>query len=163
MEDMKKCCNCNETKTIDKFGKDKSIKSGYTYDCKDCRNAKSRKWSKQNKEKRKHNNDRNKEKRKNTHNTLTGHQRWRNHHLTSNYNITNDDYNKLLESQNGVCGICGKTESEVSKRNTYLCVDHDHDTNKVRGLLCSKCNRGIGLLQDDINILKKGIEYLTKK
>lgn len=70
-------------------------------------------------------------------------------------------YPVLLAKQNGVCAICG--QPEVNK-NQYgkkaLAVDHDHKTNKVRGLLCQACNSGLGMFKDDPTRLAKAIEYL---
>jgi hypothetical protein len=60
---------------------------------------------------------------------------------------------------NFVCKICGKPETAINKK--YLCIDHDHGTLKVRGLLCDNCNKGLGCFKDDIEALKKAIEYLS--
>jgi hypothetical protein len=77
------------------------------------------------------------------------------------YGIDFTDYTKIFNKQNGCCKICNKHISEVNKgHKKSLCVDHCHDTNIVRGLLCDKCNRGLGLFNDNIEILKKAIEYL---
>jgi hypothetical protein len=65
-----------------------------------------------------------------------------------------DDYLSLIEKSNGVCAICGK------KENKKLAIDHCHTTNKLRGLLCSKCNRGLGYFDDKIELLEKAIKYL---
>jgi hypothetical protein len=64
----------------------------------------------------------------------------------------------MLKDQNGGCYICGKVPDD--KR--ALDIDHDHATGKVRGLLCSNHNRGIGLLDDDISLLAKAIQYLAR-
>lgn len=74
------------------------------------------------------------------------------------YGITLEDYDRMYQEQNGVCKICSLPQ--ISPRNTRLCIDHDHRNGKVRGLLCSDCNRGIGLLKDDPRILDKASEYL---
>ncbi|NBU34381.1 hypothetical protein EBS40_07195 [bacterium] len=76
-------------------------------------------------------------------------------HLERTYGITLEQYDELLESQGGVCAIC--REMCVSGRR--LCVDHDHDTGKVRGLLCGRCNFGIGSLRT-IKNLAMSIAYL---
>lgn len=75
------------------------------------------------------------------------------------YGIDVDDYERMLEEQGGGCYLCGKKPE--GKR--ALDIDHDHETGKVRGLLCSNHNRGIGLLGDDITILAKAIQYLARK
>ena len=75
------------------------------------------------------------------------------------YGIDVPDYERMLEEQNGGCYLCGKKPE--GKR--ALDIDHDHKTGKVRGLLCSNHNRGLGLLDDDIKILIKALEYLVKQ
>lgn len=66
-------------------------------------------------------------------------------------------YNILFAVQEGRCKICNKHQSEFKRK---LAVDHDHKTNEVRGLLCNKCNTGIGLLKEDLEILKSAISYI---
>lgn len=83
---------------------------------------------------------------------------YKNQRFTKKYSITLDDYKQILEKQNGVCGVC--KQSEPSGR--MLAVDHDHETGKVRGLLCTRCNILLGYCKDDINILKNAIKYLQK-
>jgi len=78
--------------------------------------------------------------------------------LWKSYSISVEEYNNLLTKQNGVCAVCG--QKDLSSRNVHLSVDHDHNTHKIRGLLCNNCNRAIGLLKDDIKILESAIEYL---
>ncbi|MBA7572888.1 hypothetical protein ES708_14675 [subsurface metagenome] len=63
---------------------------------------------------------------------------------------------ELWESQDGKCAICG--ESFIKLFNT--CVDHNHETGEVRGLLCRKCNVAIGFLNDDPELMEKAIKYL---
>lgn len=79
--------------------------------------------------------------------------------LMINYKITPNDYNQMFEDQLGKCKICDKHQSEFTRR---FAVDHCHDTNVVRGLLCSNCNRGIGLLKDSPEILQRASEYLKE-
>lgn len=74
------------------------------------------------------------------------------------YGITADDYNRLLELQSGKCAICGTKIGDTHGNRLY--VDHDHKTNKVRGLLCSACNFGIGKFKDSPELLKKAAIYL---
>jgi len=70
------------------------------------------------------------------------------------YGLTLEDYDAMMERQNGVCAIC----STRTKGNLH--IDHNHQTNEVRGLLCGKCNRAIGLLNDDVSLFTKAITYL---
>jgi len=77
--------------------------------------------------------------------------------LGAKFGITEEDYKKLFDKQKGCCAICG-VDYTASTRN--LDVDHCHDTNIVRGLLCNNCNRGLGHFQDDPEILQKAVLYL---
>ncbi len=82
-----------------------------------------------------------------------------NQKLKSIYGITFQQFTLMMELQNGVCAICKQPES----RNQRLCVDHNHDTGEVRGLLCFACNAGIGFLQDSSDVLEKAKQYLKEK
>jgi hypothetical protein len=75
------------------------------------------------------------------------------------YKITGDDFNKMEISQQGKCAICLKSPEGFYKR---LCVDHDHITNKVRGLLCHQCNFILGLSKENVKVLLSMIEYIKK-
>ena len=85
----------------------------------------------------------------------------RENNLKKNYGMTQADYDKLLESQNGGCAICGSKESGVP-RIKQLFVDHCHETDQVRGLLCHQCNAGLGNYSDDISKLESAIRYLNE-
>lgn len=83
--------------------------------------------------------------------------------LRRNYGITVDEYDEMLYKQNGVCKICGGIETSSNKWGIKrLAVDHNHDTGKVRGLLCNNCNRGLGLLKDSTELLSNAIKYLKE-
>ncbi len=84
----------------------------------------------------------------------------KNNHLKCTFGITLVEYNQMFEEQQGCCAICGKHQASEKRA---LAVDHDHETGRIRGLLCSGCNQGIGHLKDDITILRKAIAYLEKK
>lgn len=68
------------------------------------------------------------------------------------YKISVDDYERLVVEHNGKCAICGEP---------FEVIDHDHDTNLVRGLLCHACNKGLGHFKDDLTLIKKALEYLA--
>ena len=72
------------------------------------------------------------------------------------YGISIDEFESLWNRQNGVCAICGISLKEIKYR-----IDHDHNTGKVRGLLCISCNTGVGLLKDSPGILASAARYLT--
>jgi len=84
--------------------------------------------------------------------------------LIHNYGINKKQYNTLLQKQNGVCAICGKVHNHLSKtgKPRRLFVDHDHNTNEIRGLLCHSCNVALGLFKDSTESLAKAILYLQK-
>lgn len=71
----------------------------------------------------------------------------------------------MYKAQGGRCAICG-VRGDVQelgfKQRESLCVDHDHDTGAIRGLLCSPCNLGIGKLEDDPEIISNAVKYLRK-
>ncbi len=77
-------------------------------------------------------------------------------HLLSKYGLTQEDYSILLDRQLNKCAICPTEYSE----NKKLHVDHCHTTGKVRGLLCSNCNIGIGNFMDSDSLLRRAMDYL---
>jgi hypothetical protein len=85
----------------------------------------------------------------------------RNKKLIKKFGITSFEYDELLKIQKGVCAICGS--DKAGGRWKRFPVDHDHTTGRVRGLLCTRCNRCLGLFKDDINILKAALTYLESK
>jgi|RhiMetdeSRZDD1v2_1073273.scaffolds.fasta_scaffold435934_2 hypothetical protein len=80
--------------------------------------------------------------------------RSRNSRLRSNYGLSIEGYNALLAQQGGACAICRKQPEQ------RLCVDHCHVTQKVRRLLCRRCNLGIGYFGDDPRLLRRAAAYL---
>ena len=79
--------------------------------------------------------------------------------LKNKYGITIEIYEKMYSTQNVCCAICGE-HREMHTSN--LAVDHNHDTNEIRGLLCKRCNLLLGSVKDDVQILKNAITYLIK-
>lgn len=127
---MKICSKCRKKKSKSQFYRDAQKSSGFRPDCKTCVNAKSLAWSKANPERRRHISRK---------------------HI---YGISEAEYKKLLTQQKSVCKICKK------KDHRHLGVDHDHKTGKIRGLLCQKCNAGLGMFLDNVFSLKRAIKYL---
>jgi Recombination endonuclease VII len=78
----------------------------------------------------------------------------RSYHLRKNYGITVEQYDAMAEAQDGRCALCGV------KPEGRLVVDHDHETNEVRALLCFSCNVAIGHLKDDPELCTKAATYL---
>lgn len=75
------------------------------------------------------------------------------------YGVTPEMYQEMLDLQGGGCAICRKEPTPPRRR---LCIDHDHQTGKVRGLICNDCNRGLGLLGDNLKELMKTVRYLEE-
>lgn len=80
--------------------------------------------------------------------------------MAKRYKISVDEYKMLFKEFDNKCGICGKPETAKGK---VLSVDHNHKTGKVRGLLCGKCNKGLGFLEDDVLLVDKIKLYLNAK
>ena len=140
IQHKKYCPKCEKIKDLDEFSTMKT-KSKIASHCKECnremldeyydtekgRNAKKQQY-------------------------LTNKLRYRNATLKRKYGITLEEYNAILNNQGGGCAICHKTEEENKK---MLAVDHSHQTNKNRALLCSSCNICIGFIEkNDLDVDK---------
>lgn len=82
----------------------------------------------------------------------------RDHHLKTAYGISETEYVALLAGQDGRCAICRTTEP--GGRYGRFCVDHNHGSDRVRGLLCFRCNAAVGLLDDDAERAVQVAAYL---
>lgn len=78
--------------------------------------------------------------------------------LKKTYGVDLEWYEGMLMEQGGCCAICGT--QEVYKNHSYFCIDHNHDTGTVRGLLCSDCNVGIARLGENPETIRKAAQYL---
>ena len=135
---MKQCTKCGEEKPISHYTQSQTNKW-----CRRCRNEYATNWRVRNLERTQE---------------ISRDSAWRAN--LKKYGLTEDQYYQMLEDQDGVCLICGKAPDLDSTRNTRLCVDHDHTTGKVRGLLCNTCNRVLGMVKDNTTTLHSMIEYL---
>ena len=81
------------------------------------------------------------------------------------YGLKDGEYDRIWEYQNGLCAICHRPSTTLSRWGGYksLSVDHCHSTGKVRGLLCDSCNRGVGFFKDNEELLFSAIEYLSQE
>ena len=133
----KKCCICKIYKPLihKYFYKNKSTKSGFCSRCIECSKKYTRERYIKNKDKL------NLQKRE-----------W---YLRKKFGITNDEYWNIFMEQEGKCAICG--QYPPTKR---LVIDHDHKTEKIRKLICDKCNWTLGLINDNPFILIKMVKYL---
>lgn len=144
------CKNCKKDKTSELFGKDRSRKNGYHPYCKVCKSLINNEWAERNKSRRAEYHRQNAD-------------RWKqnkaNNRLIKLYGITLDDYQNMLQKQNHICSICKSVEKT---KNRTLSVDHDHKTNKIRELLCQRCNAALGMLEEDPRIIGNLLDYIKK-
>jgi hypothetical protein len=80
--------------------------------------------------------------------------------LKEKYNLTEKDFHHKFNTQGMRCAIC---RVEFTDRKQHLHVDHDHRTGRVRGLLCSHCNSGLGFFKDNVRFLIKAGYYLRSQ
>lgn len=88
----------------------------------------------------------------------------RGYDIERKFGITGKQYDQILAVQGGVCALCRTNRGSINfgGKPRRLAVDHDHDTGRVRGLLCERCNRGVGLLGDDPALLRRAADYIDR-
>ena len=147
---MKTCAHCKKVKPIDQFTTNKQQKNGLCPYCKPCiKILRKTKWRPSPEAIRKR-----KEDAKKWSQTDKGKRAGRNASYKMRYGITLEIYEEMFDSQKGRCAMC----REVSEKR--LVVDHDHLTEKVRGLLCPRCNVFLGYIESYDGIIKKAYAYL---
>lgn len=154
----RKCKKCGVIKAMTEFHKNgyrrKDGTSGLRHDCKSCSHKIHDAYVTNNRSKI------NADRRDAYHNLLTGVKaKITESGLRMRYNLTMEQYNKLLLRQDNKCAICKSDQNNMPRK---FDVDHCHKSGKIRGLLCIRCNRGIGLLKDDPKILRSALRYLAK-
>ncbi len=173
------CAGCKIKQDINNFNKSKKESCGHVSRCKKCRIQErkiynelypgkqkeyQRNYRAKSKEKRKihyviHRDKIRQQARSRWHTNPEFRDRARNHRFKSSYGISLEEYNVMAERQKGLCLIC-KRPPYTNKKSDKLYVDHCHKTNKVRGLLCHKCNSGLGSFNDNPEFLKEAAKYL---
>lgn len=138
----KSCKKCNIIKPLNDFHTHNGMKDKHLNTCKICHNTQKNEIYH-----RIFKNDDNQKRKK------------KDQYLQRKFNITQEDFNNIFNQQNGCCDICKLHQTNFKKA---FCVDHDHKTGKIRGLLCDNCNLMIGNSHDTPEILSNGIEYLNK-
>lgn len=141
---MKICRKCKQEKSLECFNKKPKNKSGLEAVCKMCTRIRVNIWKAKNKDKVKR------------HNYYYG--RW------WKYGLTEEQYIDMLNARENKCAICGQEETSKNKNGAIkrLSIDHDHRTDEIRGLLCSRCNLILGHAKDDVQILQSAIDYLLR-
>ncbi len=170
MDKTKICLGCGEKKTLGNFHKRKDGAGGLNARCKECilaprrgENGTSRRYYDTHKKEflRKSAEYQKSKKGREAHRKAglkynqSHKQETHDRHILRKYGLLPGEHEKLYVGQNGCCALCGKTVAY-----NRVSTDHDHETGKVRGLLCQGCNTGIGLLGDNIEGLQRAIEYL---
>ena len=146
---IKKCTKCHSEKPLSDFHKHPKGKYGVISVCKKCKSEIDREYHKRNPSKRADNSRKW---------ALTNKDKILEIHRKRKYGMTPDDYNTMLDKQNGGCAICGNRCLTFKA----LSVDHDHETGTVRGLLCNACNISLGKMKDSPALLRKAADYLEK-
>lgn len=134
------CTKCEKDKELTEFSK--RGPDGYQAYCKQCMKENRAEWIKANPEKARFHRKKNR---------------------LRKYGITFADYARLWDIQNGCCAICERDFGSfgvTAENKDQAYVDHDHTTNKVRGLLCNNCNAGLGHFFDDIDRFHNAVTYL---
>ena len=162
----KACKKCGEIKSLERFHRASVMRDGHRNECKDCWAAARKIYYQRNRERmidnvrrwRRENPERYRETRQRYLETHGEQKKARDRegHLRRKYGVTQNIFEALVAAQLGHCAICGASEGMA------LHVDHDHRTKKVRGLLCGKCNKAIGLLNDDPELLVAAKLYLER-
>ena len=128
------CKTCGQAKPLSE------MRGDYRYQCVACFSAKGKRWQRQNPE--------------------AANRLKRNHHFITNYGITFGEAEAILAAQGFRCAICRDT---LPKAKRARHVDHDHETGRVRGILCFRCNVGLGSFRDRPDLLADAIRYLQTK
>lgn len=173
----KLCPRCKEQKPAVAFGRDKSTRTGLTSYCLACRKAVkaaweltrsgeakayARKW-------RAMNVDKIRRKALERYHAMSSadRERWKSKqraaHLRRKYGMTAEELDLLIAMHDNGCAICGAKFTDAPRGDGAMAVDHDHSTNRVRGLLCFKCNAGIGYFGDSPDVLVKAADYLRRQ
>jgi hypothetical protein len=145
---------CKQERPLGDFPRSKNRKDGHGTRCKTCQREYSKQWYKRNRAKR-------------NEQTKTYYQQnerqFRENAYRSKYGIGVEDYERMVEEQKGVCALCSKPEAAKDGRSgrvRRLAVDHCHETEKVRGLLCYRCNHLIGCLGDNLEAAERLVRYM---
>ena len=131
----KSCSSCKVEKNLSEFNKNKLGKFGVHNQCRQCAKL----WKPSPDQRQKYN------------------KRIREWNRKKLSGFTPEDFESKLKEQEYKCAICGTEDPGATNWH----ADHDHTTGQKRGILCHKCNTGLGLLKDDINVLCSAIEYLN--
>jgi hypothetical protein len=141
---IKSCTKCKIEKDISNFNfRGGTQKHLYKSRCKECLNDFNQEWRKDNPEKVR---------------VYRAKDPWTLHKRTKRLGMTVEEFWNMYESQKGKCVICLQ---DIAAENSA--IDHNHTTGRIRGILCKSCNRGIGLLKDNSQVLNRASNYLLEQ
>lgn len=135
----KTCGCCKEEKTKEDFHRRTLSPDGLAATCKECSAELVKEWNKNNPENR--------------------FESRRKSHLRRRFDISLEQYNQMLEEQNGCCAICERHRSEFNKE---FAVDHNHKTGEIRGLLCTNCNYRLVARHTNGDLLRRIADYIEQ-
>ena len=145
----RRCVKCHKDKDDREFyRRDTGI---LRRECKICAHKRGAEWAKANRDR----------KNKTSREWAAKNKNYRRIKTLIGHGLTQEEYEKLFQKQNGLCAICRNQEDPAYKKK-YLSIDHDHKSGIVRGLLCHKCNIGIGMFEDDPDRMASALKYLKK-
>ncbi|AQX82044.1 hypothetical protein BWO91_06290 [Plantibacter flavus] len=160
---MKLCRGCGQRKPLDLFRRQAANRTGASHYCKSCGSQRSREaresdplFAERRRAYRSANADKLRDAARNRYRADPLRAKvstWRNQGIE----MTAEQYRAMHADQQGACAICRKTEAQNGKA---LAVDHDHETGRVRGLLCDQCNIALGRFQDSPENLRRALDYL---
>lgn len=163
----KRCSSCKEEKDVSEFPKNKGTSSGLNAQCRVCSSKKHAIYYRMNKSKIQDSHRRWRLNNPETHRargrrwTRKNPEKAKAMYVRSDHGISMDEFQKMHDSQKGLCKVCSKPERAIYRGKTRsLCIDHNHKTGKIRGLLCHRCNVALGLLEDDFRIVESLLEYI---
>jgi hypothetical protein len=156
MTQNKTCTRCKESRPITEFHKTKKSKDGLNFWCKPCRKVHGIGYRTSPQGRERINKNAAEYRKKMRSNPDYKRMLWRKG-VRRLYGLSEEQFNKILEQQDHCCAICSAPQTSFARRPH---VDHDHKTGFIRGLLCPRCNTALGKLDDDVQILRRAIDYL---
>ena len=151
MDGQKRCRGCQQDLPLDAFAR--SSRDGRQSSCRDCKRA----YNEINRESIRLREAEAYQRRKAAAGQTPSRRLPAKSYLERTYGITDDQFCRMVVDQRGLCAIC---HLEPSERG--LVVDHDHDTGRVRGLLCDRCNRALGGFRDNPVLVERALDYLER-
>lgn len=165
---LRVCRKCGVEKSLEDFAKHSACEHGRLWTCKECKNAYHRAYMAKNAEQRDKKRASRREWRWDRTDENEKARQWRLNNpekqklidrrslLKRQYGLSLEDYDRMVEAQNGKCAICKRTQPEGKPMH----VDHIHETNQVRALLCGNCNTALGLFGDNVESIRAAADYV---